>query len=112
MIGTVYLGRYEVVGALGRGSMGRVFLARQRDRDRLVVVKLMHPHIASDPKFRRLFRHEMQSMAKFRHPYAVSLYEGSLDGDPAGPGIVMEYVEGETLEQVRRRDGRLDLERA
>src|SRR5689334_13101960 len=71
----------------------------------------MHPHIAGDPKFRRLFRHEMQSMAKFRHPYAVSLYEGSLDGDPAGPGIVMEYVEGETLEKLLRRDGRPGLAR-
>jgi serine/threonine-protein kinase len=110
MIGSVFSARYELVGALGRGSMGRVFLARQRDRDRMVVVKLMHESIAGQPKFRQLFQREMESMARFHHPYAASLLDACLD-DPLGPGLVMEYVPGQPLDRILHRERRLPVER-
>src|SRR5205807_1458373 len=49
MIGRVFLGRYEPQRLLGEGGMGKVYLARQPDLGRQVVVKVMHDHIASDP---------------------------------------------------------------
>jgi serine/threonine-protein kinase len=110
MIGSVFHGRYELLGALGHGSMGRVFLARQRDRDRVVVVKLMNESIVGQPKFQELFRREMESMARFQHPYAVALLDASLD-DPLGPGIVMEYVAGQPLDRLLHRERRLPVER-
>jgi serine/threonine-protein kinase len=106
MIGRVFLGRYEATRLLGEGGMGRVFLARQLDLpDRQVVIKVMHDQIAADVKFRERFQREIQLMGKFQHPYAVTLYDFSLD-DPQGPCIIMEYVRGVNLDSLLRRNGR------
>jgi serine/threonine-protein kinase len=94
-----YLDRYETVRLLGQGIMGMVYLAWQKDLSREVVLKVMHDSVAADPKFRERFEREMQVMAKFQHPYAVTLHDASVQ-DPKGPFIVMEYVEGVTLEAV------------
>src|SRR5438105_5029230 len=107
MIGRIYLGRYEATRLLGEGGMGRVFLARQLDLpDRQVVVKVMHDHIAADVKFRERFQREIHLMGKFQHPYAVTLYDFSLD-DPQGPCIIMEYVRGVNLATLLTRNSRL-----
>jgi len=96
MIGRVFLGRYQVLRLLGEGGMGRVYLARQIDLGRQVVVKVMHDHIAADPLFCERFQRETLLMARFQHPYAVTLYDASLN-DPQGPCIIMEYIRGVTL---------------
>jgi serine/threonine-protein kinase len=106
MIGRVFLGRYEAVRLLGEGGMGKVFLARQLDLGRQVVVKVMHDHLASDEKFRERFARETLLMARFQHPFAVTLYDASLN-DPSGPCIVMEYVRGINLEALLQKCVRL-----
>jgi serine/threonine-protein kinase len=106
MIGRVFLSRYETVRLLGEGGMGRVYLARQLDLGRQVVVKVMHDHIAADPKFCERFQRETLLMARFQHPFAVTLYDASLN-DPQGPCIVMEYVRGITLDTLLHRNTRL-----
>ena len=102
MIGRTFLGRYEVTKLLGEGGMGRVYLAKQTDLGRQVVVKVMHDHIAADPKFRERFQRETLLMARFHHPFAVALFDASLN-DPAGPCIVMEYVKGGNLEDLLKK---------
>jgi serine/threonine-protein kinase len=104
--GRIFLGRYETRRLLGEGGMGRVYLARQTDTGREVVVKVMHEHIATDPKFRDRFERETVLMARFRHPGAVTLYDASLS-DPNGPCIVMEYIKGVNLEALLARNGRM-----
>jgi serine/threonine-protein kinase len=106
MVGRIFLGRYEALRLLGEGGMGRVYLARQIDLGRQVVVKVMHDHVASDPKFRDRFQRETLMMARFQHPYVVTLYDASLN-DPQGPCIVMEYIKGITLDTLLMRNGRL-----
>src|SRR6516164_644584 len=106
MVGRVFLERYEAIRPLGEGGMGRVYLARQLDLGRMVVVKVMHDHIAADPKFRERFQRETLLMARFQHPYAVTLYDASLD-DPQGPCIIMEYIRGVQLDTLVVRNGRL-----
>src|SRR5262249_46284560 len=103
-------GRYETVRLLGEGGMGRVYLARQVDLGRQVVVKVMHDHIANDPNFRKRFERETLLMARFQHPYVVTLYDASLN-DPQGPCIVMEYIKGVTLDTVLHRNNRLGAPR-
>jgi len=110
MIGRVFLGRYETRRLLGEGGMGRVYLARQLDLGRDVVVKVMHEHIAADPKFRDRFQRETLLMARFQHPGAVTLYDASLN-DPLGPCIVMEYVKGVNLDALLNRNGRMTAPR-
>jgi eukaryotic-like serine/threonine-protein kinase len=108
MVGKVFLRRYEVVRPLGEGGMGVVYLGRQIDLGRQVVIKVMHDRIAADPKFRERFQRETLLMARFQHPYAVTLYDASLD-DPGGPCIIMEYIRGVTLDTLaHRNNGRLN----
>jgi eukaryotic-like serine/threonine-protein kinase len=106
MLGRVFLGRYETLQLLGEGGMGRVYLARQTDLGRQVVVKVMHDHVAADPAFRERFVRETLLMARFQHPYAVTLFDASLN-DPQGPCIVMEYIKGVTLDALVQSNGRL-----
>jgi serine/threonine-protein kinase len=110
MVGRVFLGRYEAVRLLGEGGMGKVYLARQVDLQRQVVVKVMHEHLAEDPKFAERFQREMLLMARFQHPYAVTLYDASLKDDK-GPCIIMEYIRGVTLDALLERNGRLSPQR-
>ena len=110
MIGRVFLNRYEVQRLLGEGGMGRVYLAKQTDLGRQVVVKVMHDHIATDNKFRDRFQRETLLMARFQHPSAVTLYDASLN-DPAGPCIVMEYVKGVNLEGLLGKTKRMTAPR-
>src|SRR5437763_3636794 len=106
MAGRTFLGRYETFKLLGEGGMGRVYLARQTDLGRQVVIKVMHDHVAADPKFRERFARETLAMARFQHPYAVTLYDASLS-DPQGPCIVMEYIKGATLDNILAAGGPL-----
>src|SRR5262249_61505742 len=100
------LGRSGPARLRGEGGMGRVYLARQLDLGRQVVVKVMHDHVAKDPLFRERFQRETLLMAHFQHPYAVTLYDASLT-DPQGPCIVMEFIRGVTLDVLLSRNGRL-----
>src|SRR5919106_7096922 len=106
MAGRTFLGRYETIKLLGEGGMGRVYLAKQTDLGRQVVVKVMHEHLAADPKFRERFQRETLLMARFQHPCVVALYDASLS-DPQGPCIIMEYIRGITLDTLLQRNTRL-----
>jgi serine/threonine-protein kinase len=110
MIGRVFQGRYETTRLIGEGGMGRVYLARQLDLGRQVVIKVMHDKIAADPKFRERFERETLLMAQFQHPNAVTLYDACLN-DPLGPCIVMEYVRGVNLDQLLAKNGRFSAAR-
>jgi serine/threonine-protein kinase len=111
MIGRIFLRRYQALRQLGEGGMGRVYLGRQLDLGRQVVIKVMHDHIAADPVFRQRFERETLLMAHFQHPYAVTLYDASLD-DPEGSCIVMEYIRGVTLDVLLEQNKRLSPQRA
>src|SRR5262249_23159721 len=111
MVGRVFLGRYQTVRLIGEGGMGRVYLAHQIDLGRQVVVKVMHDHIAADSKFAERFARETLLMARFQHPYAVTLYDASLK-DPQGACIGMEYIKGITLDQLLQKNHRLPPARA
>src|SRR5438045_8644080 len=106
MVGRIFLKRYEAIKILGQGGMGRVYLGRQLDLGRQVVIKVMHDHLTADPKFMDRFQRETLLMARFQHPYAVALYDASIN-DPQGPCIVMEYIRGITLDQLLIKNSRL-----
>lgn len=108
MAEAIFLGRYQAVRQLGAGGMGRVYLGKQLDSGRPVVIKVMHDDLAADPRYRRSFLREMELMKRFHHPHAVALYDAS-EGDPLC--IVMEYVDGVTLVELLERVGRLIPER-
>ncbi|MEM9454598.1 MAG: tetratricopeptide repeat protein [Myxococcota bacterium] len=89
------LGRYVVLGTLGRGGMGTVLVAFDRTLDRRVAVKVLHQRLA-ERHTRRLLR-EAQAMAQLSHPHVVQVYEaGEIDGQAF---IAMELVQGQTLRE-------------
>lgn len=112
MVGKTALGKYRLLRSLGSGSNAEVFLAEPIQYPQYrVVVKRIHDHVVTHPKFRMLFEAEVRSMANFNHPYAVGFMEASLD-DPIGPCLVMEYVPGITLEDLLAKHKQLEPERA
>jgi beta-lactam-binding protein with PASTA domain len=106
--------RYEIGGVLGRGGMAEVHRGRDLRLGREVAVKVLRNDLARDPSFQVRFRREAQAAASLNHPAIVAVYDTGEDRTPMGatPYIVMEYVEGETLRDVLRREGHLSPERA
>jgi serine/threonine-protein kinase len=106
--------RYEIGGVLGRGGMAEVHRGRDLRLGREVAVKVLRSDLARDPSFQVRFRREAQAAASLNHPAIVAVYDTGEDRTTTGatPYIVMEYVEGETLRDVLRREGPLPPERA
>lgn len=98
---------YEILGELGRGGAGTVYLARQESLQRLVALKVLS---TSDPGMAERLLGEAQLLADLRHPSIVSVYDsGIVDGRP---WYSMTYCGGGTLAQILQRDGALSAGQA
>lgn len=102
------LGGYEVLKELGRGGMGVVYLGRQVSLDRLVALKVMNHDKARNPGFLARFTREAYAAAQLVHHNVVQIYDIGADRDTHF--FSMEYVKGESLVDLLRRDGKLDAE--
>jgi len=91
------LGPYEILSPLGAGGMGEVYRARDTRLDRDVAVKVLLTNLASDPSLKQRLEREAKAVSKLSHPHICTLHDiGHQDGIDF---IVMELVEGESLEQ-------------
>ncbi len=101
------IGPYEILRELGAGGMGTVFLAARADEhyERQVAIKVMHALLENSASMQARFRAERQILANLDHPNIARLLDGgvtSLGGGPASQGapyLVMEYVDGVTLDE-------------
>ncbi|MDS1271652.1 Stk1 family PASTA domain-containing Ser/Thr kinase [Lipingzhangella sp. LS1_29] len=106
-------GRYELDGTVGRGGMAEVHRARDLRLDRMVAIKTLRSDLAQDETFQARFRREAQSAASLNHPSIIAVYdtgEDEIDGANI-PYIVMEYVDGRTLQELLNDGRRLLPER-
>src|SRR5581483_11322471 len=88
----------EILELLGRGGMGAVYKARQKQLDRFVALKILPPGVRHDPSFAERFTREAKALAKLQHPHIVTLYEfGEADGQFY---FLMEFVDGVNLRQL------------
>ncbi|MBT8495487.1 MAG: protein kinase [Deltaproteobacteria bacterium] len=110
-VGSVLAERYHIIGELGRGGMGTVYRAWQSDLDRPVAIKVLHPHLASEPELRHRFRREARAVAMLSHANVVSLYDVG-EHDDGSPYLVMEYVSGVALDEAFAEGTRLPGRRA
>ncbi len=102
------IGKFEVLGSLGKGSQSVVLLARDPDLDRKVAIKLLR--MKGQPAERRYqLLNEARSVGALRHPGIVPVYEAG--GHGSDPYLVFEHVDGPTLSQLLREQGRLPPER-
>ncbi|HEY6385303.1 MAG TPA: serine/threonine-protein kinase, partial [Candidatus Acidoferrum sp.] len=90
-------GPYEIISAAGAGGMGEVYRAKDTRLDRIVAVKVLPSELAHDPEKRQRFEREARSISTLSHPHICTLHDiGHQDGVDY---LVLEYLEGETLEQ-------------
>jgi serine/threonine-protein kinase len=103
--GKLFIPGYEILDRIGNGAMGAVHRARQVSVDRIVAIKLLSVDLSNDPVFVERFLREARAVAKLSHPNIVA----GIDAGELG-GLhyyVMEYIEGETAQDLLRRKGRL-----
>src|ERR1035441_1012893 len=112
LIGTLLGGRYRLDAEIGRGGMSTVYRAFDTVLERPVAIKLMHREIATDSDHLERFRREARAVAQLSHPHVVTVIDAGEEPSPDGqhpgvgtPYIVLEYVEGETLKELIRREG-------
>jgi serine/threonine-protein kinase len=98
------MGRYEIVRRIGRGGMAEVFVAKRRDAGGVstpIVIKRLLPHLSANADMRRRFLDEARLLTRLDHPNIVRILDVTDDDDE--PGMVMEYVEGLSLNVIGRK---------
>jgi serine/threonine-protein kinase len=110
LVGTELDGRYRLEALIGAGGMSTVYRAVDRTLERDVAIKLMHREIATDSDQLERFRREARAVAQLSHPNIVGVIDAG--EDEGRPYIVFEYVDGETLKDRIRRNGRLPIDEA
>ncbi|MGO9272713.1 MAG: protein kinase domain-containing protein [Terriglobia bacterium] len=106
--GMVVRGKYKILSKIGQGAMGAVYKAVHLRFKELRALKVMIPEMMRHPVLLKRFEHEAMVTRKLQHPNAVRV-EDFDEGEDGRPFIVMEYVEGRSLEQVIARQGRLPV---
>ncbi len=86
---------YKIIRPIGKGGMSTVYLAKDKNLDRLVAIKLLHPAMSSDEKNRERLKLEALAIARINHENIVNVY--SFVNKDENNYIVMEYIEGDTL---------------
>jgi serine/threonine protein kinase len=104
------IGKYKVLEKLGSGGMGQVFLCEHKLMRRRVAVKVLPTQKASDPSSLDRFYREARAVAALDHQNIVRAYD--IDQDENLHFLVMEYVDGSSLQDMVRKTGKMDVTRA
>jgi serine/threonine-protein kinase len=103
------LGQYQIIEELGRGGMAVVYRAYQPSLNRYVAIKVLPPQFTFDEEFVQRFRREARSAAALHHPNIVTIYD--INEQDGLYFIVMEFLEGKTLDRLLAETGRMPLSR-
>lgn len=106
----VQIGGYEIIGKIGGGGLGIVYKARQLSMSRDVALKVLHKKWLSDEEFRKRFLLEARLAGRLSHQNLIQVYD--VGRDRGLYYFSMEYVDGETLEDMIQREGPLDPARS
>jgi len=107
--------RYRIVDFVAQGGMGEVYEAEDLELKTRVAVKLLRPEIARDQRAVERFKREISLSRRITHPNVCRIFDLVRGRGPGGHEITfltMEFLEGETLEERIRRDGRMPTDRA
>jgi Protein kinase domain len=109
-VGAVVDNKYRVDAVIGQGGMGAVFRAWDLRLERAVAIKVVRADLLGDPDSRARFRRESQIVARLQHPAIVTVFDYGTLPDGAAY-LVMEFVPGEDLRHMIKREGRLTTAR-
>jgi serine/threonine protein kinase len=110
-IGTTLGGRYHIRRLCGEGAMGRVYEAQHIDIGRRVAIKILHARFHHSADLVERFRREARAASKIGHPNIVDVTDSGTTPDGAFY-FVMEFLEGQNLEELIAKNGALPIERA
>ena len=102
------IGPYSIDKELGAGAMGTVFRGRHRETGQVVAIKIVAPGLAANDAAMTRFKREISILKQLEHPNIVKLFQSGKYKNT--PFYVMEYVEGESLDHVMERRGRITWE--
>src|ERR1700704_2691779 len=111
IVGSVLDGQYQIEFLVGKGGMGAVYLARHILLGDRVAIKILPPEVRNNAEWLRRFRREGQAARRFRHANAVTVYDLRTASDGT-IYMVMEYVEGHTLDAELKKRGRFTADEA
>jgi len=104
------LGHYDIVAELGRGGMGVVYKGHETSLNRYVAIKVLADSLAHDEGVKERFLREARSMAALNDPHIIQIY--FIGEDEGQTYFVMEFVEGESLGSMLKREGKLSVEQS
>ncbi len=110
-LGQTLGGQFVVESIAGKGGMGTVYRASQRGIERQVAVKILHPDLVAEKEVVKRFLREGRAAARLQHPNIVTVHMVGETQDGV-PFLVMELVDGQSLEAVLEHEGTLEEERA
>jgi serine/threonine-protein kinase len=111
LLGATIEGKFKIDAQLGRGAMGTVYRATQLNLERPVAIKIMRSDILSNPVAIERFKREALAIARLKHPRIVAIYDYGVAPE-VGAYIVMEYLEGRSLNAEVKERRRIPLEQA
>jgi serine/threonine protein kinase len=109
-LGRILMGQFELREIAGRGAMGTVYRAYQRTMDRVVAVKILRNEIVKEPGVLRRFLREARAAARLQHPNIVTVHMVGETEDGV-PYLVMEHIDGVSLEAICEAQGPQTLPR-
>lgn len=110
-IGDIFGERYEILGIIGDGGMGKVYKARHNLMKRIVAIKLLLPHLVSSASALKRFQQEAQAASALNHPNILTVYDFGISAQGM-PFLVMDFLEGTSLSALIQEKGHLDVARA
>lgn len=111
LVGQVFANRYRIQSVIGQGGMSTVYKAQHTYMDRVVAVKLLHPHLVSDPISVQRFQQEAKAAASLSHPNIITVYDFGVT-DEGLAFLVMDYLEGPSLGDLLDRTGSVPADEA
>ncbi len=116
LIGTTLDGKYTIVELIGEGGMGAVYKAQHDAIKRTVAIKFLHLKAVDQDqeRFLKRFTLEAQTASQIRHPSAITIYDYGVEHIPGKgdtPYLVMEYIDGQSLKEIIKQEGRMAPER-
>lgn len=110
MINKTLKNRYEILEKIGEGGTSKIYKAKCKLLNRYVAIKILKDEFLEDEEFLKNFKNESRSAASISHPNIVNIYD--VGEEKNIHFIVMEYVEGMTLKDYIKKEGKVELEKA